>query len=148
MSQSPTLAGRFFTTSATWEATTPVKLAQPYCKPFYIHFKKNYYYYYFLKFLTTPWGLWDLSSPTRNQGPWQWKHRVLTTGPPANYLCVYFKYIICLMLFNPILIMKSLRFWEVKQLSQGRAASKLWSLNSYVASELGSSSLVSPAKGR
>ena len=33
-------------------------------------------------------GLHDLSSPTRdwNLGPWQWKHWVLTTGPPRNSL--------------------------------------------------------------
>ena len=50
-----------------------------------------------------PWGstmtgfhplhsLWDLSSPTRDQtcDPWQWKHQVLTTGPPGKYPCLVF----------------------------------------------------------
>ena len=30
-----------------------------------------------------PWGMWDLSSPTRN-GTLHWKHRILTTGQPGK----------------------------------------------------------------
>ena len=43
-------------------------------------------------FLAVLRGLWDLSSLTRDRtpGPRQWKHRVLTTGLPGNYLCNYF----------------------------------------------------------
>ena len=37
----------------------------------------------FFFFLTVLCGLQDLSLPTRiKSGPWQWKHQVLTTGPP------------------------------------------------------------------
>ena len=42
----------------------------------------------FFFFLSAPLGLWDLSSLTRDltPGPRQWKHRVLTAGPPGNSL--------------------------------------------------------------
>ena len=42
--------------------------------------------YVFFSFLAFPHGLRDLSSPTRDWTwwPWQWKHWVLTAGPPGN----------------------------------------------------------------
>ena len=40
---------------------------------------------FFLFFLATLCSLWDLSSLTRDwTQAWQWKHQVLTTGPPGN----------------------------------------------------------------
>ena len=43
---------------------------------------------FFFFFLAVPRGLWGLSSPTRDQtrAPLQWKHGVLTTGPPGKSL--------------------------------------------------------------
>ena len=37
-------------------------------------------------FLVVPHGIWDLSSLTRDRtsGPWMWKRRVITTGPPGK----------------------------------------------------------------
>ena len=41
---------------------------------------------YWILVLASPHGLWDFSSPTRDgsPGPWQWDHRVLTTGMAGN----------------------------------------------------------------
>ena len=39
-------------------------------------------------FLAVPRGLWDLSDQGLNPCPWQWKRRVLTTGPPGSSLTV------------------------------------------------------------
>ena len=67
---------------------------------------------YFLSFLVLPYGLQDISSPTRNQ---QWKYGILTTRPPGNSQCmllstlIYFSYffwltnpVICCFLVQPI----------------------------------------------
>ena len=52
-------------------------------QPSPLFFKKSYLFIcYFLSFLATPCCMWDLSSQTRD---WtQWKHAVLTTGPPGK----------------------------------------------------------------
>ena len=41
-------------------------------------------YYYYLNFLVKSYGIWGLSSPTRDQtyAPLEWKCQVLTTGLP------------------------------------------------------------------
>ena len=43
-------------------------------------------------FLAVLRGTWDLSFPTKrsNPCPLQWKHRILTTGPPGKSSKVYF----------------------------------------------------------
>ena len=50
------------------------------------------FYFYFI-FLATLHGMWDLSSPTRNDTPCSqhWKHGVITTGPPGKSLIYLFK---------------------------------------------------------
>ena len=40
----------------------------------------------FFFFLATLCSIWDISSPTRDGIPLQWKRRVLTTGLPGNSL--------------------------------------------------------------
>ena len=47
-----------------------------------------YFMGYTFSFLFWPAGIWDLSSPTRDQNPrpLHWKSRVLTTGPPGKFL--------------------------------------------------------------
>ena len=43
-------------------------------------------------FLVMLCGMWDLSSPTRDQTcALQWKHKVLTTGPPGSPITKFFK---------------------------------------------------------
>ena len=44
--------------------------------------------YFISVFLSRLHGLWDLSSPIRDQNPYslQWKHRILTTGRLGNSL--------------------------------------------------------------
>ena len=48
-------------------------------------------YFLVLFFLAMPHDLWGLSSLTSDptQAFWQWKHGVLTTGPPGNFLCIF-----------------------------------------------------------
>ena len=43
---------------------------------------------FFFFFLAMPWGIWDLSSPMKDQTciPLQWKHRILTTRPLGKSL--------------------------------------------------------------
>lgn len=64
------------------------------CKSLY-HFLKNYQFFplkifishiFIYLLLTSPHGLWNLSSLTRDRipGPQQWKHLLLTTVPPGN----------------------------------------------------------------
>ena len=53
-------------------------------------------WFFFFFFLAAPRGVWDLSSLIRDQTrcPLQWKHGVLTTGPPGKSLLFF----VCLFL--------------------------------------------------
>ena len=80
-----------------WGIATPFSTA---VEPFYIPTSNRWQFRssivgwlpilfcFVLNFLTESFSLWDLSSMTRDwMGiQWQWKHRVLTTGPPGNFL--------------------------------------------------------------
>ena len=67
--KSPALAGRFFTTSTTWEALNEEGVVG-----------------FIYLFLAIPHSMRDLSSPDQrlNPCPLQWKHGVLTTGLPGK----------------------------------------------------------------
>ena len=47
---------------------------------------KEFFFFFFFLIFGLPCGMQDLSSPTRDQthAPLQWKHRVLTIGPPGK----------------------------------------------------------------
>ena len=77
---SPALAGRFFTTSATWEAKHWV-----FHKDLFLSFKKNCLTVFkFILCLASLKGIQDLNSPIRAQTHVALETQNLTTGPPGN----------------------------------------------------------------
>ena len=112
----PALAGRFFTTNATWEAQIQCECYMNSCQcgRFKICFFGNlcnfffseYFLLLFLIFiyLAVPGfscGMWDLSSLTRDQ-TLLWKHGILATGLPGKSL---------LNIFNLQLVGFHLQVW-------------------------------------
>ena len=73
-----------------WCLTKEWKTSQ--LKPWhpFLLFRMYLFILFYFIFLAAPHGLWDLSyQPGIEPGAKQWKHRVLTIGPPGNSLRIY-----------------------------------------------------------